>query len=80
MEASTPPPPPPPPPQPSPQRASGDYPVGLQINNQGEYNRFLPLIKWLLAFPHYIVLLFVLIGAAVVIFISFFLLASTVAG
>ena len=40
-------------------RAS-DYPVRLEAQNQGEYNRFLPLIKWLLAFPHYIVLFFVL--------------------
>ena len=69
MEAATPAPPPPPPPPPA---ASGGYPVDLEVDNQGTYNRFLPLIKWLLALPHYIVLLFVLIGAAVAILISFF--------
>jgi hypothetical protein len=68
MEAATPAPPPPPPPPP----ASSGYPVGLEISNQGEYNRFLPLIKWLLAFPHYLVLFVLLIGAGVVILISFF--------
>ena len=74
MEAATPTPPPPPPP-PSPGGAgsqSADYPVRLEAQNQGEYNRFLPLIKWLLALPHYIVLFFVFIGAAFAILISFF--------
>ena len=32
---------------------------------QGELNRFLPLIKWILAFPHYIVL--AIIGSLVVL-------------
>ena len=36
-----------------------DYPVRLEAQHQEEYNRFLPLVKWLLAFPHYIVLIFV---------------------
>ena len=71
MEAATPAPPPPPPP-PAAGSGASDYPVRLEAQNQGEYNRFLPLIKWLLAFPHYIALLFVLIGAAVVLLIAFF--------
>jgi len=72
MEAATPAPPPPPPPPPAAGSGASDYPVRLEAQNQGEYNRFLPLIKWLLAFPHYIALLFVLIGAAVVLLIAFF--------
>ncbi len=71
MEAATPAPPPPPPP-PAAGSGASDYPVRLEAQNQGEYNRFLPLIKWLLAFPHYIALLFVLLGAAVVLLIAFF--------
>ena len=55
MEAATPAPPPPPPPPPAAGSGASDYPVRLEAQSQGEYNRFLPLIKWLLAFPHYIV-------------------------
>jgi hypothetical protein len=78
MEAATPAPPPPPPPPPPDPAASGDvYPVRLDAANQGEYNRFLPLIKWLLAFPHYIVLIFLGIGALFVYLISFFAILIT---
>ena len=35
-----------------------DYP-----NVEAELNRFLPLVKWLLAIPHYIVLVFLWVGA-----------------
>jgi hypothetical protein len=76
MEAATPAPPPPPPP-PAPAAATGDYPVRMFGQNQGEYNRFLPLIKWLLAIPHYVVLLFLGIGALVVVLISFFAVLIT---
>jgi hypothetical protein len=56
-------PPPPPPPPPAPAAAPEvDYPVHLEMEHQNEYSRFYPLVKWLLAFPHYIALLFVFIG------------------
>ena len=42
---------------------AADYPVHLDIEHQEEYSRFMPLIKWLLAIPHYIVLLVLGIGA-----------------
>jgi hypothetical protein len=71
---ATPPPPPPPPAQPA---GAGDYPALGDATRQEEYNRFLPLVKWLLAIPHYIVLLFLLIGAAVAILISFFAVIIT---
>jgi hypothetical protein len=44
---------------------------------QEEYHRFLPLVKWLLAFPHYVLLLFLGIGALVAILISFFAVIFT---
>jgi Domain of unknown function (DUF4389) len=69
--------PPPPPPAQPPPGGPGDYPVQADATRQEEYNRFLPLVKWLLAFPHYIVLLFLLIGAAVAILISFFAVLFT---
>ncbi|MFI5121504.1 MAG: DUF4389 domain-containing protein [Vicinamibacteria bacterium] len=81
MEAATPappPPPPPPPPEGAPSAGgNGAYPVRIEAENQGDYNRFLPLIKWLLALPHYIVLLFLGIGALVVGLISFFAVLIT---
>jgi hypothetical protein len=76
MEAATPAPPPPPPP-PDPSAAAGAYPVRLEAHNQGEYNRFLPLIKWLLALPHYIVLIFIFIGVFVSALIGFFAILIT---
>jgi hypothetical protein len=74
MEAATPPAPPPPPPPP----AAGDaYPIRVDADRADHYNRFLPLIKWLLALPHYIVLFFLGIGALFVILISFFAVLIT---
>ena len=77
MEAATPEPPPPPPPPP-PAAPSGEvYPVRFEADNQGEYNRFLPLIKWLLALPHYLVLIFLGIGALFAVLIAFFAVLIT---
>jgi hypothetical protein len=78
MEASTPaqPPPPEPPPPPAP-AVPEPYPVQLNAERQAEYNRFLPLVKWLLAIPHLIVLIFVGIGAAIAILVSFFAVLIT---
>jgi len=41
----------------------GDYPVRLGVVRSEEYHRWMPLIKWLLLFPHYFVLVFLGIGA-----------------
>jgi hypothetical protein len=78
MEAATPaPPPPPPPPPPQAGGAEGPYPVRFEAVRQEEYNRFLPLIKWLIALPHYIVLIFLGIGALFAILIAFFAVLIT---
>ncbi len=53
------------------------YPVRLDAERQPEYNRFLPLVKWLLAFPHYIVLALIGIGAFFAIVIAFFAVLIT---
>src|SRR5260370_20650725 len=42
-------------------------------------NRWLPLIKWLLAIPHYIVLFFLVIGALVAVIVAWFAILFTVA-
>jgi len=41
---------------------------------QVELNRFLPLVKWLLAIPHFIVLFFLDIGAFVAIIVTWFVI------
>jgi hypothetical protein len=40
-------------------------------------NRWLPLVKWLLAIPHYIVLVFLYLAALVVIVIAWFAILFT---
>jgi hypothetical protein len=42
-----------------------------------ELNRWLPLVKWLLAIPHYIVLFFLHIGALVAVIIAWFAILFT---
>ena len=44
---------------------------------QNDLNRWLPLVKWLLAIPHYIVLAFLYIGVIVVVIIAWFAILFT---
>lgn len=46
-------------------------------NAQTDLNRWLPLVKWFLAIPHYIVLFFLYIGGFVVVVISWFAILIT---
>jgi hypothetical protein len=57
--------------------ASEAYPVVVDCERQDEYNRFLPLVKWLLALPHYIVLFFLVIGVFFAKIIAFFAVIIT---
>jgi hypothetical protein len=47
------------------------YPDAAQLN------RWLPLVKWLLAIPHYIVLFFLAIGALIAIIVAWFAILFT---
>ena len=49
-----------------------DYP-----DVEGDLNRFLPLVKWLLAIPHYIVLAVLVVGAIFVVLIAWFAVLFT---
>ena len=53
------------------------YTAHLEIGYPAELNRWLPLVKWLLAFPHYFVLFFVGIGAFFVAVFAFFAVLFT---
>jgi hypothetical protein len=46
-------------------------------NAQTELNRFLPIVKWLLAIPHYIVLFFLWIGVLVAVIVAWFAILFT---
>ncbi|TET14285.1 MAG: DUF4389 domain-containing protein [Dehalococcoidia bacterium] len=46
-------------------------------NARDDLNRWLPLVKWLLAIPHYIVLWFLAIAAIVVVIVSWFAILFT---
>ena len=56
---------------------SPGYPATFEITYPSELNRWLPLIKWLLAVPHYIALFFVAIGAFFVVVYAFFAVLFT---
>jgi hypothetical protein len=55
----------------------GGDPAVFSIEEPAELNRWLPLVKWLLAIPHYIVLFFLFIAVAVVKLITFFAVIFT---
>jgi Domain of unknown function (DUF4389) len=54
-----------------------DYPLRLDIDHQEQYSRWMPLVKWLLVIPHYIVLIVLWIGAFFAIVVSWFAVLIT---
>jgi hypothetical protein len=55
----------------------GGDPASLSIEYPQELNRWLPLVKWLLAIPHYFVLLFLAIAGLFVAIAAFFAVLFT---
>lgn len=53
------------------------YPARMELAYPAQLNRWLPLVKWLLLFPHYIALAFVAIGAFFVAIYAFFAVLIT---
>jgi hypothetical protein len=56
---------------------AADYPVRLEIDHQEQYSRFMPLVKWLLLIPHYIVLTILGLVAFFAIVAAFFAVLFT---
>jgi hypothetical protein len=56
---------------------SGEYPVTLEVEYDENLSRWMIFVKWLLAIPHYIVLVFLLLGASIAVFIAFFAILFT---
>ena len=52
-------------------------PVTLEVDYDENLSRWMIFVKWLLAIPHYIVLLFLRLAANVVVFIAFFAILFT---
>jgi hypothetical protein len=55
----------------------GVDPATVSMDVQPEYNRWAPLYKWLIAFPHYLVLFVLEIGAIIAGIIAFFAVIIT---
>ena len=55
----------------------GSDPAVVSVEDPGDMNRWLVLVKWLLAIPHFIVLTFLYIAVAVVWIIAFFAVIIT---
>jgi len=56
---------------------AGQYPVTLEIEYDDNLSRWQIFFKWLFAFPHYIVLIFVFIAAYVAVIIAWFAILFT---
>jgi hypothetical protein len=56
---------------------SGKYPVTFEVEYPEELRRFAPLYKWILAIPHYIVLIFLVVAMVFVVFGAWFAILFT---
>ena len=55
----------------------GEYAVTYEVDYPEEMNRWLPLVKWLLAIPHVVVMLFLFIAVYFAYIIAFFAILFT---
>jgi hypothetical protein len=56
---------------------TGEYPLTYEVDYDEDLSRWMIFVKWLLAIPHYIVLVFLAIAAYVVVIIAFFAILFT---
>jgi uncharacterized protein DUF4389 len=55
----------------------GQYPLTLEVDYDENLSRWLIFVKWLLAIPHYFVLVFLVVAVNVTVFIAFFAILFT---
>ncbi len=55
----------------------GKYPVTYDVEYPAELSRWMPLVKWLLALPHYIILIFLYLGAVIAVLVAWFAILFT---
>jgi hypothetical protein len=55
----------------------GRFPLTYEVAYPEDLSRWLIFVKWLLAFPHYIVLLLLYIGQVLALFVAFFAILFT---
>src|SRR5207244_11651943 len=51
--------------------------LNVAYSDARQLNRWLPLVKWLLAIPHYVVLVFLAIGAVIAVIVAWFAILFT---
>jgi hypothetical protein len=56
---------------------AGEYPLSYEVDYNEDLSRWMIFVKWLLAIPHYIVLVFLAVAAYVVVIIAFFAILFT---
>ena len=56
---------------------AGDYPVQLDGRLDADLSRWLWVVKWLLAIPHFVVLIFLSIGAFFAVIVAWFAILFT---
>lgn len=56
---------------------AGQYPVRYEIEYPDQLNRWLPLVKWLLAIPHLVIVIALWLATLVVEFVAFFAILFT---
>ena len=56
---------------------AGEYPLTFEVEYREDLSRWMIFVKWLLAIPHVIVLLFLGLAASVAVFIAFFAILFT---
>ena len=56
---------------------SGEYPISYEVEYPEELSRWMIFVKWLLAIPHFLVLIFLALGMLVALILAWFAILFT---